>query len=259
MGLNASGLALGGLLLVPVAIFVTEAAGWRFAWLALGLIVLLVAVPLGYLFIHDDPEKLGLRPDGDAGSPESVSDSSSSARSGPLTTDRWSDSFRSWPIRLISLAFTVDGFTTSVLLIHFVPYADDLGASPSKAALLFAVMMAFSVVGSTGTGLLSDKMDRRAVLTSIYSLRCFGFAALLLLPGNFGLWVAVAAIGLSWNAAASLTASLIADIYGLRAVGTITGVAYAFRQLGGASGVLLTGYLFDVSGTSDYRGTLRLL
>lgn len=50
-------------------------------------------------------------------------------------------------------------------------------------------------------------------------------------------------------ATAPLTTALTADIYGLRALGAITGVSYLFRQVGGTFGILLTGYLFDVTGS----------
>ena len=47
----------------------------------------------------------------------------------------------------------------------------------------------------------------------------------------------------------SLTTTLIADIYGLSALGAIAGMAYSIGQFGGAFGVLLTGYLFDITGS----------
>lgn len=249
LGVNAAGAALGGLLLVPLAIYITQAANWRIAWAALGLIVLLVAVPLVYLLIFDNPEKLGLRPDGDAQSPESNIDKASIGPAGPLVTARWIESFRSWPIWQMSSAYIVEGFTTAILLVHFVPYASDRGASASSAALMFGIMMLSSIVGSPSAGMLSDRSDRRSVLTLVYFLRGCGYLTVLLIPGSSGLWVSAVVIGLTWNAPASLTTSLIADIYGLRALGTISGLSYSFRQIGGASGVLLTGYLFDITGS----------
>jgi len=248
LGLNAAGLALGGLTLIPLAIYIIQVANWRITWAALGSIVLLVAVPLVYLLIQDAPEKLGLMPDGDSQPPEEDLSQASIGQPGPLETAHWVESFRSWPVWQMSTALSIDGVTTSVLLVHFVPYANDRGASPSTAALLFGLMMMMSFVGSTTTGMVSDRMERRSALTLIYGLRGCGFLALLLLPGNLGLWVSAAAIGFSWNAAASLTSSLIADIYGLRLLGMISGMAYLFRQVAGASGVLLTGYLYDASG-----------
>ena len=100
LGLNGAGAALGGLTLIPMAIFIIEAANWRLAWMALGLIVLLVAVPLGYLTIHDGPEELGLRPDGEtwpseAEIPNNAPNQPSEAPDGPLVTEWWLKSFRS--------------------------------------------------------------------------------------------------------------------------------------------------------------------
>ncbi len=164
-------------------------------------------------------------------------------------TARWIESFRSWPIWQMSSAYIVEGFTTAILLVHFVPYASDRGASASSAALMFGIMMLSSIVGSPSAGMLSDRSDRRSVLTLVYFLRGCGYLTVLLIPGSSGLWVSAVVIGLTWNAPASLTTSLIADIYGLRALGTISGLSYSFRQIGGASGVLLTGYLFDITGS----------
>ena len=50
-------------------------------------------------------------------------------------------------------------------------------------------------------------------------------------------------------ATGSLTNTLTADVYGLRALGTITGVSFLFHQIGGLSGVLLGGFLYDVTGS----------
>ena len=82
-----------------------QATNWRLAWVTLGLIVLLVAVPPVYLVVHDDPEKLGLRPDGDAQPPKGDVSPDSNHLAGPLQTSRWRESFRSWPIWQITAGF----------------------------------------------------------------------------------------------------------------------------------------------------------
>jgi len=43
--------------------------------------------------------------------------------------------------------------------------------------------------------------------------------------------------------------ALIADIYGLRALGAITGVSFLCHQVGGFVSILLAGYLFDLTGS----------
>ena len=49
-----------------------------------------------------------------------------------------------------------------------------------------------------------------------------------------------------WVATASLSSTLTADVYGLKTLGTITGVSFLFHQVGG----LIGGFLYDL--TSSY-------
>ena len=109
--------------------------------------------------------------------------------------------------------------------------------------------MVMNVVGSVTTGLISDRADRKTVWGLAYALRGGGYAAALLLPGDLGLWAAAVAIGFSWNAPALLITALLADIYGLASLGSLSGLTYSFRQIGGAIGVLMAGYLFDATGS----------
>lgn len=171
VGLNAAGVGLGGLVVIPLAAYMIQATNWRLTWLFLGLMVLLVAVPFVYLFVHDDPDKLGLKPDGYLITPEENVSSIATARPGPLHTARWREPFASWPIWQLSIAYFVDGFTTANLLVHFVPYTIGRGTSPATAAMVFGFMMAFSIIGSTIVGMISDRAERKTVLTFIYALR----------------------------------------------------------------------------------------
>jgi len=65
VSINTVGTSFGGLILVPFAMYFLQAAGWRMTWLILGLLILFLAVPLSLLFIRENPEALGLLPDGD--------------------------------------------------------------------------------------------------------------------------------------------------------------------------------------------------
>ena len=47
----------------------------------------------------------------------------------------------------------------------------------------------------------------------------------------------------------SLTNTLTADVYGLRALGTISGITFLCHQIGGLSGVLLAGLFYDLTGS----------
>ena len=251
VSVGAVGTSAGSLLLVPFAMYLLQATGdnWRITWAALGLIILVLAVPLAFLFIRDDPSKVGLRPYGETDPSEDGAADQSFLQRGPLEVDKWSESFRSSPIWQMSGAYFVCGLTTLIMSVHFVPYAIGLGVSPGVAATIFGVMMGLNVAGGLGSGMLADRFGRKNVLASAYFIRGCGYIALLLMPATVGLWLFAAFAGFSWIATVSLTNTLTADVYGLRALGTISGITFLCHQIGGLSGVLLAGFLYDLTGS----------
>ena len=253
VGFNSAGISLGGLLLVPFAMYLMQATSWRIAWAALGVIVLVLAVPMAFLFLRDDPAKMGLQPDGDAAPPDQGADESTSRQLGPLEIDEpgmWARSLRSWPMWQMSGSYAVCGFTTFILSVHFVPYAIDQGVAPGTAATIFGFMMGLNLLGVTGAGMLADRIGgRKNVLAMVYLLRGCAYVLLLLFPSTMGLWAFAALAGFSWVATASLTTTLTAEVYGLRALGTISGVSLLMHQIGGSASVLFAALLYDLTGS----------
>jgi len=161
---------------------------------------------------------------------------------------------------LAGAAGNVDSLYPVALLlqpVHFVPYAIDRGVSPNLAATIFGVMLGLNVFGALGTGLLADRFGRKNLLALVYFLRGSGYMILLLpgllgwtlLSGNLGLWLFALVTGFSWWATLPLTSSLTADVYGLRTLGTISGVSFAFHQIGAAASVLFAAVLYDLTGS----------
>jgi MFS family permease len=149
----------------------------------------------------------------------------------------------------MSGAFFVCGFTTLIMSVHFVPYAIDVGVSPNLAATIFGIMMGLNVLGGLGSGVLAERFGRKNVLAAAYFIRGCGYIALLLAPSTLGLWIFAAFGGMSWIATVSLTNTLTADVYGLRSLGTLTGITFFCHQIGGLAGVLLGGFFYDLTGS----------
>ena len=249
-GINATGLAAGGFLIVPFAAYMLEATSWRITWAILGMLVLGLGVPLSYLFLRDDPSKMGLQIDGDPEPPVEWPTEIPARPRGPLEVDRWAQAFRSWPIWQLSGSYFVCGFTTSIISIHFVPFAIGQGISPVLAATIFSFMMALNMVGSLGAGYLSDRFGgSKNLLALVYFCRGSAYVLLLLVPGAMGLWVFAAVAGLSWVATNPLTTSLTADVYGVRALGTIGGISFFFHAMGAVISVPMAGFLYDATGS----------
>ena len=255
IGINSTALSIGGLVLVPLAVYLMDATGsWRIAWIGLGGVVLL-SLPLTWLFIRENPAEMNLRPDGDDEPSEDAVARRPERTPGPLEAASWRESLRSWPFWQMSGAYFVCGATTFILSIHFIPYAEDRGMERGTAALIFAVMSGLNIVGATSAGFLSDKIGgTKNWLTLVYSMRGLAYLLLLvtpLIPGmsTAGLWIFACIAGFSWIATLPLTSSLTAEVYGLRAMGTISGITFMFHQIGGFVSVTLAGWLYDVTGS----------
>lgn len=254
VGLNAAGLSAGGLVLVPLGMYLLQSTNWRITWIAFGIAVLALSVPLAFFFLKDDPRDMSLSPDGDEEPAGGSSGSGINRIAGMLDTDRWAQSFRSMPIWQMTIAYFACGYTTAVLSVHFVPFADSLSIGPQTAAFIFALMMGLNVVGSIGAGILSDKFSRKNMLAVVYFVRGSAYMLMLGAVEIFGLGTPALLIfaivaGVSWIATAPLTTALIADVYGVRALGTISGVAFMIHAFGSFISIWVAGELFDLTGS----------
>ncbi len=291
LGLVASGTSIGGLILIPFSAYLVELFSWRASWIALGAIVIFLALPLGFLFIRNSPAQMGLLPDGDPEPPTDGTAAPPARRRGMFEVDQWRQSFRSPPIWNLSAAYTVCGVTVGIISIHFVPYAQEqVGVSLRMAGLIFGILTGLNVMGAIGGGWLADRFGRKNVLGTVYAVR--GIAYLVLIggllsidaifpgggevgyggvsaaadpsgpfrvdkftipfigsPGVASLWFFAILAGFSWIASVPITTSLTAEVYGLRALATISGISFLCHQVGAFVSIILAGLLYDWTGS----------
>ena len=246
ISLVSAGGSLSGMVFVPFVAYTIPLVGWRNTWLILGLIVLVLAVPVAFLVLKDDPSDVGQLPDGDE---EAMyrSPTGSTSRA-PLETGYWMNALRSVPFWQISGGYFVCGVTTSMISTHFVPYAIEEGFSPSAGAMAFGVLSGINIIGVLGAGMLGDRLGRKNVLAAVYLTRAVSFLVLLTVPGLWGLFGFAIISGFSWYGTVPLTTSLTAEVYGIRHIGTLSGITYLAHAVGGAASVQFAGIMKDVTG-----------
>ena len=247
VSLNAAGASVGGLFLVPLTAYLIAQVGWRLTWVVLGLMVLGLAVPLALAFLRDDPAELGLLPDG-AAQPLVVGPAVA-VRPSPLEVTSWRDAFRSRPMWQLCGGYFVCGFSIALVSTHFVPFAIERGYTATTAAAAYGVMSGLNVIGVLAVGALSDRSGRKNPLGLVYALRGCAYLALLLLSADWSLWGFVAIMGFSWWATLPLTSALTAEVYGLKHLGMLNGLAFTAHQIGGALSIQLGGVLRDLTGS----------
>ncbi len=253
MSISTAGASAGALVLTPFTAYLIQIVDWRPTWVVLGGVVLALGVPLALLLIRDDPSDVGEEPDGAQAKSggRSTAAAAASRPKGPLEAEHWRESYRSPPMWQLSGAYFVCGMTTAIISFHYVPFAVDRGFSLGTAALAFGLMSGLNVVGVLSVGAMSDRFERRYLLSAVYGVRGLAYAMLVLAPGVFGIWGFAVIAGISWIASAPLTSSLTADIYGLRTLGTLGGMTNFAHQMGGAVSIVMGGVLYDVFGAYD--------
>ncbi|AOH87180.1 MFS transporter (plasmid) [Sphingomonas panacis] len=242
LGLLSASAATGQLLFLPVLASLTAHIGWRYA-LAFLLVLLLAAVGTVLALMRDTPADVGLTPYG-AVQVEAEGLEPTSFRAmlmSPLLALK--DAARSATFWVLFGTFFVCGASTNGLVqTHFVAMCGDFGIVPVMAAGMLAMIGIFDLVGTIGSGWLSDRFDSRWLLFWYYGLR--GLSLAYLPFSNFSFYeLGIFAIfyGLDWVATVPPTVKLIADRFGEQS-NLVFGWVYTGHQLGAALAAYAAGY-----------------
>jgi MFS family permease len=243
--ISAAGASLGAVFFAPMSAYIVEMSGWETGFLTLGIIILFIATPLAVMFMKDSPG--GALPDS-----EKLTDKSGNEItdiSGQYFTENAKEALKSAPFWQLSISYVVCGMTTTMMGVHFVPFAEGEGVSRVMAASIFGVMMAINLFGVLFAGALTQKFSQKNILSVTYAVRGMAYLLLLLIGGTVGLWVFAVVAGMSWLSTPAMTSSITADVYGLKNLGAINGLINGAHQIGGAFAVLLTGELYQLTGS----------
>jgi MFS family permease len=259
-GILTAGSATGQLVFLPVVAVVAEHSGWRVASLIIAGAALAV-VPLVVLALRDHPEERGVSAYGAEELPHEVTVHALEpdqlpvpAQSGAarLALVALRDASRTRTFWALMAGFAICGATTNGLIgTHFVPAAHDHGMGATTAAGLLAVVGVFDIVGTIGSGWLTDRYDPRVLLGFYYFFRGIGLALLPMLLSDSVRPSVVAFVviyGLDWVATVPPTVALCRELFG--ASGTVVfGWVFASHQVGAAAASVAAGVTRDQTGT----------
>jgi MFS family permease len=151
---------------------------------------------------------------------------------------------------LLITGYFVCGFQLSFVTIHFPAYVADLGFNANVAVTALALVGLFNIFGSFMSGMLGQRLPKHYLLSAIYFGRALITVLLITLPPSpVMIYIYGAIVGLLWLATVPLTSGLIAQIFGVAWMSTLTGIALLSHQLGSFLGVWLGGSLYDRTGS----------
>ncbi len=240
MGILTSANATGQMLFLPPLALLASSAGWRAVMFTMTGVAL-VLIPLVALAMHDQPSDAGLSR---YGAEPGAAPDLPPASMGPLAA--LALGARSGDFWFLCISYFVCGASTLGLIgTHFIPASVEHGISEVTAASILGVMAIFNVIGTTGSGWLTDRFDNRLLLCAYYLSRGL---SLLFLPyayglGTFGLLGFMVFYGLDWIATVPPTVGLVGKVFGQRNAPVIFGWIAAVHMIGSAFAALGGGAL----------------
>ena len=153
---------------------------------------------------------------------------------------------------LLTTGYFVCGFQVLFLATHLPKFLTEAGLSPWVGATALSIIGLFNIIGTMAWGAMGGRLRMKYLLTAIYLLRSAVLVVFVMLPITpVSTYIFSASIGLLWLATVPLTSGLVAQIFGLRYMATLTGIVFFGHQLGSFFGVWLGGKLFVDTGSYD--------
>jgi len=257
LGVIGTAFATGQLAFLPLISQSIDRYGWRAASIVIASLCL-VTIPLVVTILRDRPSDLGLRPYGAIGevtTAEQGANSTGSAwRAAGSAVSVLGAAARTRTFWLLAGTFFICGWTTNgIISTHFVPAAHDHGMGATTAAGLLAIVGVFDIIGTIGSGWLTDRFDPRLLLVVYYGLRGI---ALLAVPVILGpgveppIIVVMILFGLDWVATVPPTVTLCREAFGVERGAIVFGWVFASHMIGAAAAAAVSGAIRDIVG--DY-------
>ncbi len=231
VGLLSGAVATGTLVFMPLGAWLSENWGWRAALLP-PFIGEAVSLVLFLLLAKDHPQELNLPPYGET---------TVAPMPRPSQENFVMLSFRALALGVQRRVFWVLAFTfficgaTSFGLTqaHFVPFCGDMGIPIVTAASLIAVIGICDLIGTIGSGWLSDRYDNRWLLGWYYGLRGVSLVWLVYADVSMvGLTIFAVIYGLDYIATVPPSVRLAVTAFGRDMGPAVFAWIFAGHQLG---------------------------
>jgi MFS family permease len=246
-GLVKAGTGIGMMIVPILGSYLISAQGWRTTYLIISILVVTCVVPLSQ-FLRRDPSLKGLTPYG------VVQGQSSDLIKGGFSFREALHTKQFW---MLCVTMFTCWFCANSLLVHLTPHAVDSGFSPSMAARLVSIIGGTSIAGRVGVATLGDKIGLRKAMLGCFVLTLLMLTWLCFSTEYWQLALFAFLYGFGHGGFFALISPLLAEMFGTKALGSLFGIVTFCATIGGATGPLTLGMIFD--NTGSYRIAFLIL
>ncbi|WP_397401252.1 MFS transporter [Phenylobacterium sp.] len=243
LGLSLLGTGVFGFLVKPFTAFMIDAYGWRAAYIAVGALPLVLALPVAWFAFHDVGDRRQT-------AVERRDNAALRAAATPGLT--FPETLKTWRFWVLAVAFVPISFAVGGPIPNMENIVKTAGFSGSEVVSLVSLIGLSVIVGRVVGGWLIDRFWAPGiafVMLAAPALACWMFA-----HGDLTYATAAGSIFLIGFAAGveyDLMAFLVARYFGLKSYGAIYGSLYGFFALGAGIGPVVFGRAFDANGNYD--------
>ena len=253
-----SGSGFGGAVLSPIVSNLIVNFGWRPAFLALAAICIVFALPITAYSFRTSPRELGLKPLGENEGDVKDAAKGTSAAHNEVSVG-WSRIKAHPSFWLLVIAFLLMGLVNGAILPNQVTNMTSVtvngtkivtgGHDPIWAGTVLSAYMVTVVIAKISLGAIYDKFGLRFG-NILGSVACIVACAALCFPAtDLGPVVAAISFGIG-TCMGTITPTIAASKqFGMADLGKVTGTITSLEMVGGTIGSILSGVLFDASGS----------
>jgi len=231
LGICTAAGSFGQFLLLPLALALITGVGWYWALMVFTALALALMTPAAF----------GVADHGYG---------AASAQRNISLRDALGEAFHRRGFWLLGIGYFTCGFQINFVATHFPAFLLDRGLTARDGTVALALIGLFNIFGSYTAGLLGGRVSKTYLLSTLYAVRGVMIVLLLVLPLTApGAYAFAAVFGLTWLATVPLTNGVVAGIFGVKHLATLSGFVFLFHQVGGFFGSWFGGYVFDHTGS----------
>ena len=212
---------------------------WRQVMMWLALIPLAYA-PILFALIKEKPEDVETKQNNEA-----KNDFKASSIEGGFTLQETLMSSNFW---FLSVMAFCTFYSILAMIGHVFLMLDGEGYSPQISATGVSIIFIGGFIGKVISGKLAEMIGRKIVLVGGVAMMLAG--SLLIVSSIFYknpllIWIGLTLYGTGWGGLYTLIQLLVADLFGLIAIGKIMGVINIIDTIGGGLGPIITAVIYD--------------
>jgi len=202
--------ALASTVFMPLEAWLVARLGWRGALVALAVTLAVITIPLHAFVLRPAPRR----------APPTPGAERAESRMPGLTLRASARTAVFW---VLLAAFFVANFATNAVTVHLIPYLSDRGYSPTVAAMMIGWMGAMQLPARLLFAPVASRFGHRTVTGVIFLVQALSLAQLALAGELPTLVPMVVMLGAANGMATLARATIVAEIFGPRHYGSISG------------------------------------